>query len=121
MTCCLLTLAPHTQQPFVFHVLDETPAEVNESGGVFHIQANETAFSDTIVSLWTTFARDGAPSAPGVTWPQYAAGEQTLLIEQDGFQNASNVLAAKCAFWDRQFDDHNSFFAQASLSSANFH
>lgn len=39
--------------------------------------------SATLRSLWSTFARDGAPSAPGVTWSGYEPDRRDTLVLAD--------------------------------------
>lgn len=68
--------SPHSiELPFLFGTLtaDGAPAFVGTD------PAN-ARLSDTIQQLWTSFARTGTPTATGLTWPVYDAGQRRTLI-----------------------------------------
>jgi para-nitrobenzyl esterase len=66
--------APHAMDvPFTFNTLDLT----NATGG----SAEAQALSDTMSSVWATFARTGRPDHPSIpTWPTYDANSRATLI-----------------------------------------
>ena len=88
----------------MFHVTAETPAQLAEDGGVYHIAADEVAFSRTIVDLWTSFAASKKPTASGVDWPAFAVDGQTLAIAQTSIAPVKDLRAQKCDFWDVVFE-----------------
>lgn len=109
-------LAHHAcEQPFVFHVLNETEEESKEDKGVYHIEPNEADFSSKIVSLWLSMARQGAPVADGVlAWPRYSATRQECMmigapprpgsLHNTTFWVQPAQSQDKCSFWDAVFE-----------------
>ena len=94
------------EQPFVFHVLAETPAELKEDGGHYHINASnplEVTLSTQTVGFWAAMAASGAP---GPSWPAYDATGTAMIFGDTAPLPAkaiSNVRTSKCDFWDVQF------------------
>ncbi len=66
--------APHAMDvPFTFNTLDLT----NATGG----SAEAQVLSDTMSSLWATFARTGRPDDPAIPgWPTYDAATRATLV-----------------------------------------
>ena len=66
--------APHAMDvPFTFNTLDLT----NATGG----SAEAQALSDTMSSVWATFARSGRPDHPSIPpWPLYDATDRATLV-----------------------------------------
>jgi len=99
-------LAHHAcEQPFVFHVLSETPSEQQEDQGKYHIDQSEEQFSAEIVRYWASFAASGVPKA-SVTWPKYSTKEQKALVFGDDMEisEQGNIRGARCDVWDAFFD-----------------
>lgn len=94
------------EQPFVFHVLQETAAEMAEDGGKYHINSSnplEVALSTQVVQFWTAMA--GA-RAPGSDWDMFR-GDNAMVFGNAAPLPAAmkaNVRTAKCDFWDGQFE-----------------
>ncbi|MBN9591992.1 MAG: carboxylesterase family protein, partial [Alphaproteobacteria bacterium] len=43
--------------------------------------ADDTKLSDAMMNYWTSFARNGVPTAPGQpSWPRFAPGKRTMLF-----------------------------------------
>eukprot|EP00463_Aulacantha_scolymantha_P005709 TRINITY_DN7091_c0_g1_i1.p1 TRINITY_DN7091_c0_g1~~TRINITY_DN7091_c0_g1_i1.p1 ORF type:complete len:189 (+),score=31.70 TRINITY_DN7091_c0_g1_i1:227-793(+) len=73
-------LAHHAcEQPFVFHVLSETPAQIKDDGGKYHIEKSEIQFSAQIVQYWSSMAKQGKPEAV-VEWPLYDHTQKQALV-----------------------------------------
>merc|ERR1711998_787259 len=49
------------EQPFVFHVLSETPEQDAEDRGAYHIQPEEAEFSASVAHYWASFAKNLVP------------------------------------------------------------
>ena len=102
------------EQPFVFHVLNETVEQRKEDGGVYHIDPSEAPFSARLVRAWAAMAATGDPNAPGhdgVGWPPFGASANgsALLIEGSGargaaFRAAANYMGGKCDLFDAAFE-----------------
>merc|ERR1712232_185219 len=76
-------LAHHAcEQPFVFHVLSETPAELADDKGAYFIQPREWAFSAAVVHYWSSFAATGRPDG-NVPWPRYDEKTRRALVMGD--------------------------------------
>jgi carboxylesterase type B len=101
-------------QPFIFHVLSETPEQMSDpNGGTYHIEPHEVDFSHQLVQYWASFAADGRPQSR-TAWPAYeSVSDLTLVIGADpsgenastAFGVASGVRAARCDFWDNHVED----------------
>jgi carboxylesterase type B len=107
------------EQPFVFHVLDESAAELAEDAGHYHINrasALEVDFSHAIVGLYASMADVGDPNgspystAPWpyypTVWPTYDQQSSRAALLFDGQRSpasADQLRAAKCDFWDDRF------------------
>ncbi len=61
--------------PYVFGTLDVLDRAWTEA---------DREFAATMQALWVSFARDGAPAAPGVTWPAWDGGDLMELGERSG-------------------------------------
>eukprot|EP00041_Stephanoeca_diplocostata_P012031 m.200071 g.200071 ORF g.200071 m.200071 type:complete len:553 (+) comp18779_c0_seq1:122-1780(+) len=89
----------------------------SELGLVFRVDEllvtkSERHLADTVVGLWQTFARDGAPTSPQYPWPAYATtttpGANNTLswdIKDDGLGDISLSIINdwkrdNCNFWD---------------------
>lgn len=103
-----------TEQPFVFHVLSETPAQLREEGPSYHIREDEVNFSANIVRTWAAMASRGRPQTGAVPWPSFnsSASGTALLLEggrgtPGSFRPQENFMSAKCDFWDRMFFKEN--------------
>eukprot|EP00930_Biecheleria_cincta_P085049 TRINITY_DN74469_c0_g1_i1.p1 TRINITY_DN74469_c0_g1~~TRINITY_DN74469_c0_g1_i1.p1 ORF type:complete len:556 (-),score=78.80 TRINITY_DN74469_c0_g1_i1:71-1717(-) len=100
-------LAHHSvEQPFVFHVLSETAAELAGDQGVYHIDQSEVAFSAAIVRYWTSFAAKTAPDGD-VPWHPSADDDRWVLLLGDEM-NISAVVhprAKHCDLWDEHYSN----------------
>lgn len=115
------------EQPFLFHVLHETPEEAREDGGKYEIGSGEAAFSAELVRTWAAMAATGDPNARGASggvaaasgggdagglhWPEWNASRagSALLIEGGAgvpghFALAANYLQRKCDLFDAAFN-----------------
>lgn len=108
-------LAHHAcEQPFVFNVLTETPAQLAEDGGVYHIHPDEREFSASIVEYWRSFADSGMPQGE-LGWPKFGAWGGTMIIgDMDGSagmmkfetsQEYALLRTEQCDFWDDYFSE----------------
>lgn len=83
--------AIHTAElPFVFGTLPvgSTPQEAE--------------ISRRMGDLWTSFAKSGVPSAPGVpTWPRYDAQRHLLIIGDGGFEAGKDPAEERLNLLDR--------------------
>jgi len=62
------------------------------------ITAQSTAITTTMTSLWSSFVRGEAPSAPGVpAWPAFDAERRGLLL---GDSVGLDAERSTCEFWD---------------------
>lgn len=101
------SLAHHAcEQPFIFHVLSETPGQIADDNGAYHIEPEERDFSAAVVRYWASFAASGKPEGD-VPWPRYQHNlEQALVIgDVDGSVGSMAFEVAKvrneiCSFWD---------------------
>jgi len=101
-------LAHHAcEQPFIFHVLQESPRQVQESGGVYHISPREVTLSAALVQYWQGMAINGTPTG-SVEWPVFndssRAGLEILNYTGTMFAPKANLHGAQCDFWDRYFE-----------------
>ena len=70
------------------------------------LSADERRVSDTLIAYWTSFAKDGVPTASegGVAWPSYDPSTDELLQIGNGTSVAVGALRgarkAQCDFWD---------------------
>eukprot|EP00041_Stephanoeca_diplocostata_P019125 m.406855 g.406855 ORF g.406855 m.406855 type:complete len:581 (-) comp21217_c0_seq1:549-2291(-) len=109
------TLAHHAcEQPFVFHVLSETAEEAREDKGMYHIEAEEIAFSQAVVQLWSGMALYGAPNDKELPqWLPYSEHDQECLllgrspsekiVHDRVIELVQQQSKAKCDFWDDHF------------------
>lgn len=97
------------EQPFIFHVMFESRAELNDDQGKYHINISnpiEVALSDQIVNFYTSMADSGSP---GSNWPLYNNETFPAMIFGDyepplSARPAVHVRDSRCDFWDMQFD-----------------
>lgn len=105
------TTAHHSiDQPFVFHVLSETPTELLEEGRHYQLSRREVNFSASIVRMWAAMASTGRPNTSEVMWPPFTASPNgTALLLEGGagvpghFNVQGDFSSAKCDFWDSMF------------------
>eukprot|EP00038_Savillea_parva_P027811 m.61593 g.61593 ORF g.61593 m.61593 type:complete len:579 (+) comp8036_c1_seq1:123-1859(+) len=101
------------EQPFVFHVLNESAEELKEDKGRYFIYPKDEPLSRAIVSYWLSMARDGRPS-PGVSigpaWPPWsqASGQGLVIGDTLDYSDVNlsvvpNLRKEKCDFFDRIF------------------
>ena len=71
------------------------------------LSADERRLADTMISYWTSFAKDGTPTAElesGVAWPSYDPSTDELLQIGNGTSTAVGAVRgarkAECDFWD---------------------
>jgi para-nitrobenzyl esterase len=83
--------AIHTAElPFVFGTLPEGD------------KPREAEVSRRMGDLWTSFAKTGVPSAPGVpTWPHYDAQRQLLIIGDDRFEAGKDPTEERLDLLDK--------------------
>ena len=117
------------EQPFIFHVLSETPAQSAEDGSKYHIDASEAAFSTTVVNHWGQMAASGNPnSSPRPetwTWPAWTEEEQVGMVFGGDYASGgtsgkeAKLRSEKCDFWDDHLFDKelHASAAQADLTS----
>ncbi len=81
--------APHAIEiPFLFGTFDAIP---------YTPTAADLALSSSIMGYWTRFARNADPGgAP--TWPAYAPGDPTLVLDNP-ITRADGIRTADCDFW----------------------
>eukprot|EP00933_Yihiella_yeosuensis_P080542 TRINITY_DN93995_c0_g1_i1.p1 TRINITY_DN93995_c0_g1~~TRINITY_DN93995_c0_g1_i1.p1 ORF type:complete len:580 (+),score=89.59 TRINITY_DN93995_c0_g1_i1:120-1859(+) len=104
-------LAHHAvEQPFVFHVMEESKGEADESGGMYHIEPEEAPLSEVIVNYWMGMASRGSPTDPhggfpklAPDWPSFDAPKLSgLVIGRDRKIVVEGRLRSKqCNFWDK--------------------
>jgi hypothetical protein len=109
------SLAHHSvEQPFIFHVLSETPEEKKEDGGHYSIAADEVPFSTQLVRAWAAMAASGNPNAKGagLSWPELrtSVNGSALLIEGGrgtpaSFSSAADFSHARCDLFDTLFHE----------------
>ena len=99
------------EQPFVFHVKEESPAEAAEDSEHYHFNAKNPFEMDLSTQLVQMYANMADQGSPGTSWPVYNMGEKmTMIFGDDRPTHAgptytlSNHRGEKCDFWDRQFD-----------------
>jgi para-nitrobenzyl esterase len=81
--------APHgIEIPFVFGTFDAIP---------YTPSAADLALSSAIQAYWTRFARNGDP-AGAPSWPAYAAGDPTLVLDAP-ITRVDGIRTADCDFW----------------------
>ena len=88
---CATVVCHASELPFVFHNVPSFASFTTE----------ESAFSDSMMAYWATFAKTGNPNADLAhpTWPAWdLAGRQTLVLN-----TSSSVVerSDECDFWDR--------------------
>ena len=62
----------------------------------------------TKVAYWTSFARDGHPTAPSgaPAWPKFDESNRTLILDTGaGLTVSGGVHASHCDFWDARFKE----------------
>lgn len=93
-------LAHHAcEQPFVFHVLSETAAELQEDGGKYHIDKTEIPLSAAVVHYWASMAAEGRPRG-NVTWPTFDLKQRGGLVIGASITSERNLRGPQCDFWD---------------------
>eukprot|EP00929_Paragymnodinium_shiwhaense_P037349 TRINITY_DN19915_c0_g1_i1.p1 TRINITY_DN19915_c0_g1~~TRINITY_DN19915_c0_g1_i1.p1 ORF type:complete len:562 (+),score=84.45 TRINITY_DN19915_c0_g1_i1:80-1765(+) len=98
-------LAHHAvEQPFIFHVLSETPAEIVEDGGRHTVEPADVNRSLEIVRYWTNMAAHGRPSA-AVPWPTFDLHSRAGLVIGEQFHGEEDLRGPKCDFWDSLLPD----------------
>ena len=68
---------------YVFGNLDET---------LYTGERADEAISDTVMQLWTSFARTGSPSAGDLEWKPYSKQERTSLVISEDSHLSKDVL-----------------------------
>lgn len=101
-------LAHHAvEQPFVFHVLSETPAELRDDGGAYYIQPSEVSLSSAVVRFWSSMAKLGQPTSKSrqSEWPGYDEKSRAGLVIGRHFNVTNELRGPQCDFWDKHFND----------------
>lgn len=103
------SLAHHAcEQPFVFHVLSETPQQLADDGGVYHITSSEERLSAAVVGYWRSMAAEGKPDGD-VKWPVYddkqRAGLEIMSHKGRMFKARTNLRGEECDIWDQYFEN----------------
>eukprot|EP00927_Polykrikos_kofoidii_P048930 TRINITY_DN43098_c0_g1_i1.p1 TRINITY_DN43098_c0_g1~~TRINITY_DN43098_c0_g1_i1.p1 ORF type:complete len:555 (+),score=65.12 TRINITY_DN43098_c0_g1_i1:63-1727(+) len=94
------SLAHHAvEQPFVFHVLEETAKELAEDRGMYHIEASDIPLSTSIVRYWASMAATGRPLGD-VEWPAFNKSHRAGLVIESSPRAEINLRGAQCDFWD---------------------
>merc|ERR1712048_959231 len=90
------------EQPFVFHVLSETPLQLAEDGGVYHIEASEVSLSAAIVRYWAGMSSVGYPVGD-VEWPIFDSKRRAGLVIGSELVATRELRGPQCDFWDEHF------------------
>jgi len=115
------SLAHHAcEQPFVFHVLSETPAQVVDDKGKYHIEESEIPLSAHIVEYWSSMARHGKPMGI-VGWPKYDLQQKQALVIGDEFFVQNEMRNDKCNFWDDHFGNPNMNISSYNMYELNYY
>eukprot|EP00929_Paragymnodinium_shiwhaense_P037351 TRINITY_DN19915_c0_g2_i1.p1 TRINITY_DN19915_c0_g2~~TRINITY_DN19915_c0_g2_i1.p1 ORF type:complete len:563 (+),score=55.45 TRINITY_DN19915_c0_g2_i1:142-1830(+) len=93
-------LAHHgVEEPFIFHILSETPAEVVEDGGGHTLAPADVMRSLEIVRYWTSMAAHGRPSGE-MPWPTFDLHTRAGLVIGEQIRAERDLRGSKCDFWD---------------------
>ncbi len=97
-----------------YHAAEIVYAFDNLESTGFELTDADRALAETMSTLWASFARDGTPSAPGVTWPAYTVdgGEYLRLASEP--ETGSFLRREACDFIDDAASARRRELAEAS-------
>jgi para-nitrobenzyl esterase len=62
--------------------------------------------ADRMIAYWSSFVRDGVPSAPGAPkWPHYKGPKNTLLLEPGKISTYDPTRLHHCTFWKKMYPE----------------
>jgi para-nitrobenzyl esterase len=68
------------------------------------LTADETKFSNQLIGLWTSFARNGKPeitTTPSVVWPLYNSNHSYLQLQSNNFTSMNDLGGRRCELYEK--------------------